>query len=924
MKRTFPFLTLFMVLFCVNNQAPLEENSLDTPLIKPATCFAPDTDSAVIEAFYKNKTPLQNGLWPSGEDASSQFNLVSRWSSTALDGGGLGQGDITTLTWSYVPDGTPIGNGGCGLPDAGTFSSDFISFFNGIYGPPTTPGDFTTAPWHNVFVNMFNSWSTASGLIFVYEPNDDGSTVVLNPGIAGVRGDIRISGHLIDGNSNVLACNYFPNSGDMIIDTGDNFYSNNPGLGTSNVLAHEIGHGLGVAHVCPVNQSKLMEPFISVAFNGPQEDDILATNRHYGDPDGVNDSSSNATFLGSNALPTSYSRVQRSIDDNGDTDYFSFTINAAAQLSGTLTPTGTTYLEGPQNSGGSCSAGTPFNALTISDLMLEIIDTDGASVLATAATNGPGGVESLSGISLSSAGTYFVRIQQQGSSINNVQMYDLDVSLVADSSDAPPTAMCTNFTAQLDASGNVTIDAADVDGGSSDPEGSVTLSVNPNSFTCSDIGANTVTLTVTDSIGQTDTCTATVTVEDITLPSASCQDFTVQLDASGNASITAADIDNGSNDNCGIASLTVSPNSFTCTDIGANTVTLTVTDDNGNVSTCTSNVTVEDTMAPTASCQDFTVQLDASGNASITAADIDNGSNDNCGIASLTVSPNSFTCADIGTNTVTLTVTDNNGNVSTCTSNVTVEDTMAPTASCQDFTVQLDASGNASITAADIDNGSNDNCGNISLVVSPNTFTCADVGSNTVTLTVTDGNGNTATCTATVTVEDTILPTAICQDLTVQIDSSCSVTITAADIDNGSNDNCGIATTSISPSSFTCDDIGPNAVILTVTDDNGNVSTCTSTVTVEEVLGVEEATIDLSTIAMSPNPFNNAVTVSNPNLLNIKTLIVYDILGRKVFLESLEGMAAERTIDVSHLKSALYIFVVKSDNGQLVRQMIKK
>ncbi|MEZ5022239.1 MAG: hypothetical protein R2728_03055 [Chitinophagales bacterium] len=40
-----------------------------------------------------------------------------------------------------------------------------------------------------------------------------------------------------------------------------------------------------------------------------------------------------------------------------------------------------------------------------------------------------------------------------------------------------------------------------------------------------------------------------------------------------------------------------------------------------------------------------------------------------------------------------LTVTDNNNNVSTCTPLLTVEDNVAPVATCQDVTVQLDASG---------------------------------------------------------------------------------------------------------------------------------------------------------------------------------------------------------------------------------------
>ncbi|QTN38523.1 hypothetical protein HZ996_04960 [Cryomorphaceae bacterium] len=119
---------------------------------------------------------------------------------------------------------------------------------------------------------------------------------------------------------------------------------------------------------------------------------------------------------------------------------------------------------------------------------------------------------------------------------------------------------------------------------------------------------------------------------------------------------------------------------------------------NGNVSTCTSTVTVEDNVAPVASCQDLTIQLDAGGAASITAQDVDNGSSDACGVASIAIDNSSFGCANVGMNTVTLTVTDVNGNVSTCTSTVTVEDNVAPVASCQDLTIQLDAGGAASIT----------------------------------------------------------------------------------------------------------------------------------------------------------------------------------------------------------------------------------
>jgi PKD repeat protein len=428
--------------------------------------------------------------------------------------------------------------------------------------------------------------------------------------------------------------------------------------------------------------------------------------------------------------------------------------------------------------------------------------------------------------------------------VNNVTLTVTDVNgnvstcsatiTVQDNAGTPPTAICQDITVQLDATGNTTITAADVDGGSFDNCGIASLSVSQTSFDCGDVGANTVTLTVTDVNGNSSQCTATVTVEDTIAPAAVCQNITAQLDATGNVTIAAGDVDNGSSDACGIASITVSPNTFTCANIGANTVTLTVTDVNGNVSTCTATATVEDNVNPVAQCQNITVQLDATGNATITAAQLDNGSTDACGIASMTLSTSSFSCADIGSNNVTLTVTDVNGNSATCAGVVTVEDNIAPVAVCQDISVQLNPGGSVTITAAQVNNGSSDACGIAAMSVSPSTFTCANVGPNTVTLTVIDNNGNQSTCTATVTVLDNNAPTALCQNITVQLDANGNASIIAAQVDNGSGDQCGPVTLNVNPSTFDCSNIGANTVTLTVTDQSGNSTTCTATVTIED------------------------------------------------------------------------------------------
>lgn len=78
-------------------------------------------------------------------------------------------------------------------------------------------------------------------------------------------------------------------------------------------------------------------------------------------------------------------------------------------------------------------------------------------------------------------------------------------------------------------------------------------------------------------------------------------------------------------------------------------------------------------------------------------------------------------------------------------------DVTPPVAICKTATITL-VNGSASITASDVNNGSNDECSDVTLSVSQTSFGCSDIGANTVTLTVTDGAGNTSTCSATVNV----------------------------------------------------------------------------------------------------------------------------------------------------------------------------
>lgn len=405
------------------------------------------------------------------------------------------------------------------------------------------------------------------------------------------------------------------------------------------------------------------------------------------------------------------------------------------------------------------------------------------------------------------------------------------VAAVTVTGNPAPHAVCRNATVTLDASGHASVTAAQIDGGSSSACGNITITATPTNFTCANIGPNQVKLIVTDVNGNSDSCVATVTVKDATPPTAVCKNITITLDATGHATITAADIDGGSTDNCGIASLVASQTSFDCSNIGQNNVTLTVTDNAGRTSTCTAVVTVAGSINPVANCKNATVYLDASGHATISTGDIDNGSSATCGTPTLSLSQSSFTCANVGRNNVTLTVTDFAGHTATCTAVVTVLDTIKPVAICKNITVNLGMTGTVSITASQINNGSYDNC-SVTLSASKTLFGCGDLGANNVVLTATDPSGNTSTCTAVVTVNDPFNPVAVCKPATIYLDANGHATLAPADVDGGSHDMCGIVTRTVSQTSFSCADRGTHQVTLTVTDAAGHTASCTASVTV--------------------------------------------------------------------------------------------
>jgi hypothetical protein len=119
-----------------------------------------------------------------------------------------------------------------------------------------------------------------------------------------------------------------------------------------------------------------------------------------------------------------------SVDDNSDIDVYSFVVDTVGVVDVTVTPTGMTYLEGPQNGAPtySCTAGTSYDTMTIQDLAIRVLNVNGSTELAAADLGGVGESEALLDVALTSgAGTYFVEVT--GDSSDAAQLYQLSMTV---------------------------------------------------------------------------------------------------------------------------------------------------------------------------------------------------------------------------------------------------------------------------------------------------------------------------------------------------------------------------------------------------------------------------------------------------------------------------------------------------------------
>lgn len=340
-------------------------------------------------------------------------------------------------------------------------------------------------------------------------------------------------------------------------------------------------------------------------------------------------------------------------------------------------------------------------------------------------------------------------------------------------------------------------------------------------------------VTVTDINGCMASASVNILTVDNTPPIANCQDITVFLNPLGTATVTAAQINNGSSDNCGIANISVTPNAFNCTNLGANTVTLIVTDGSGNTATCTATVTVEYSNPPVPDCGNITAWLSTAGTVTINENDIITNLPALCGIATVSLSQTEFDCSELGANTVEFTVTYTTGDVASCSATITVSDTINPViANCPaDISTTPNMAGCLAQVSWNLPQFS-DNCEYV-VTNSHNSGDSFPVGTTLVTYTVSDPAGNTTQCSFQVEVISVPLSLSLVPSL-----FQCGYNISCANMNDGNITstitggcppytylwNSGETTSSLN-------NLFAGTYQLTVTDANGDVASQTITLT---------------------------------------------------------------------------------------------
>ena len=400
-----------------------------------------------------------------------------------------------------------------------------------------------------------------------------------------------------------------------------------------------------------------------------------------------------------------------------------------------------------------------------------------------------------------------------------------------------------------------TVGASDVE---DDPD--PTPSCSPASGATFSMGPTTVACSVTDSAGLTTTGSFVVTVRDSVGPSLTLpDDITAEATSASGASVTysasAADlVDPSPSFGCAPASGSTFP-------LGTTTVSCSGTDNSGNTTTDTFDVTVQDTTAPALTVPaDITAEATGAGGTTVTytasATDLVDPA------PAVLCSPASGSTFALGTTPVTCSATDAFGNSSSGSFNVSVGDTSGPSLVLPG-TITAEATG-PSGAAVSYSATTTDVVDPVPVVsCAPASGSTFGLGTTTVQCTATDASGNQSTGSFGVVVRDTtdpgvVVPGTITTEATGPSGAAVSYSASTSDaVDPAPALSCA-------PASGTTFGLGTTIVHCTATDASGNHTTGQFSVVVRDTTDPVLHNVSGDKSVTTSNPSGTAVSWSSP------------------------------------------------------------
>ncbi|MDB3991493.1 HYR domain-containing protein [Schleiferiaceae bacterium] len=608
-------------------------------------------------------------------------------------------------------------------------------------------------------------------------------------------------------------------------------------------VSYEGGVATGVAIAGTVTLSNLSEgPYFNIILadsvgcttatgNNITLSDTIDFNINYAPTDKELCVGTSATF-GVIALGAPVSYQWRILNGNvwnalpGDTNatFTTPTLNAAATYNVQVTSASGCRWTAPQVTAtvhvlpAAILSATPTNCTATADGAIDLTVTAGKTPLTYQWSNGAS-TEDLTGIP---SGNYNVTILDpigcQGSA-----------SITVNDSDAiAPTVIAKDITLYLDSLGFVQIDENDVDNGSND-NCSLLLSISDSSWSCTDLGTDTLMLIGSDAF-QSDTALSVVTILDTTAPVLTCQTDTTLYATSDTSGVMFSWSFTGQYDNCGIDSSWSSVSSGSWFPVGTYTIYIFAKDNAGNSDSCFFILEVLDTIAPSfTSCLADTLLYTDSVSCSVPLNWPQQIATDNSDSISYSATDSSGTFFSIGTNTVNLFATDSSGNTDTCTFIVTVLDTIAPIPTGPIDTLVFQSQSDFCGIITDSTNLTPptvfEACGLDSLFYFGDSSFA--IGTHDFNWIAQDESGNTDTIRQILIIRDTVSPEIFCPTDTVIMAADSDSTLTPI-IWSGDSvfDICGIDTSYFSLNKGDYLPIGIYEISFTARDNNGNVDSC--------------------------------------------------------------------------------------------------